>query len=147
MQKALVVLAMLVALLAGCGGVVQHASKSIDDQRKTFLAPADKSAIYIFRNGFLGHKLNTEVFIDGKILGKNLGYTYLYVEVPEGKHTITSHFTGYTTLEIETKRGELYFVNEIFDIDLISNNLILEQVETLKGKKGVLSCKLAESAL
>lgn len=147
MQKNLVLLVLLVALLGGCGGVIQHAPKSIDEQRKMFLAPTENSAIYIFRDGFLGHKLNTEVFIDGKILGKNLGDTYLYVEVPEGIHTITSHFIGYTTLELNTEKGQIYFINEIIDTGMTYTKLTLEQVDAQRGKKGVLSCKLAESAM
>ena len=144
MKKLIFLLICLV--LVGCGGAVQRAPKELDTQRKLFtLPPEDKAAIYIFRDGFLGSQVNTEIFIDGKILGKNLGSTYLYADVHPGTHMITSHFVGYVSLSIETEGGEIYFVRDVVDTSLLETNLSLVPVDDVTGKAAVQRCKLAES--
>lgn len=135
-------------LLIGCGGVVNYAEQNIDEQQKNFANPVyGYSGIYIFRDKFLGHKLNTEIFIDGKIIGKNLGYTYLYIEVPEGRHVITSHFVGYASLELETKQGKLYFISDELDTGMFETKSHLYLIAEHEGKPRVLNCKLAQGVM
>lgn len=149
MRSVLLFLALYISILMpGCGGSVQHSPSALDAQRKMFTLPADEhAAIYIYRDGFLGHKVNTEILLDGRVVGKNLGWTYLYVEVQEGKHVITSHMVGYSSIEINAEKGKIYFVHEEADTGMLETKTILQLVDTITGKAGVKKCKLVESAM
>lgn len=135
---------MLFVLMVGCGGYVQKAPLALDSERKLFVAPKENLAgIYIYRTpGIRGSKINTEIFVNGKILGKNLGNTYLYVELPTGKHEITTYFVGYTKLTIEVEAGKLYFVQDFLKPKQFSNEVNLFFVDEEIGKKDVLKCEL-----
>ena len=149
MRKAILILLAVVGLGAiGCGGHVQYAPKEYDTSRKVFgIPPEGHGTIYIFRDGFLGREVNTTLYIDGMILGKNLGNTYLCVDVPEGKHKITSYFTGYTTIEIDVKQGGLYFIRDSVDTQFTRTDTILTPVGEKEGKTAVKKCYLVESAM
>lgn len=143
----LLILAMLLALY-GCGGTVKYVDPNIDARKKIFSQPSEgMSGIYIYRDGYLGSKVNTEVFVDGKILGKNLGWTYLFVEVAPGKHTIASHFIGYSTIEINTEKDQLYFIQEELDTGMLETKVKLHIVDKNTGQQGVKKCKLVETAM
>ncbi len=141
------ILSMFFLLLSACGGYVKYAPQNVDATRKAFQIPQnEKSALFIYRDGFLGSKVNTEVFLDGKILGKNLGYTYLYAEVPQGEHKITSHLGGYTNLAINVEPNKIYYVKEEIDTGMFETKIFLYLVDEATGQSGVRKCKLVETA-
>lgn len=142
------VLFLICLAVVGCGGIAQHAPKEYDASRKAFAIPAaGYGTVYIFRDGFAGREINTTLLIDGRVLGKNLGNTYLCADIPEGKHTITSHYVGYTSIDIDVKQGHLYFIRDSVDVSFTRTDTVLTPVGEAEGKTAVRKCTLVESAM
>lgn len=150
MRKMLIVPAVLAvcAMLAGCVGFVQYAPESMDMQKKSFaLSNNEHASVYIFRDGFLGNQIHTDIFVDGKILGKIFGSTYLYIELPPGEHTITSHLIGYASLKLNMKKGETYFIRDVISPGVYNATASLVPIDREAGENAVRSCRLVESVM
>lgn len=132
------------AVLAGCATVPMGDSKQ-DAAAKTFTAPADKAAIYVYRNESMGGAVKMDVEIDGQALGQTAAKTYLYTEVAPGKHVVTSKAENTETLEIDAKAGATYFVWQEVKMGLLYARNKLQLVDAATGKKGVSETTLAAS--
>lgn len=143
-MKKLFVAAIITMNLAGCASV-NMGSPQQDAAAKTFKAPADKAAIYIYRNETMGAAIKMDVAIDGQPLGQTAAKTYLYKEVTPGKHTIESKAESTDKLELDAKPGMLYFIWQEVKMGVMSARSKLSLVSEAEGKKGVNETKLAET--
>jgi starvation-inducible outer membrane lipoprotein len=74
--------------LIGCSIEPVHL-KTASHQAKKFIAPpVGKSAIYIYRNSFVGAVVNRSVWIDNECVGKIENGVFLYHEVDADKDSI-----------------------------------------------------------
>ena len=144
MRKALIGLLMGVGVLSGCASVAM-----VDPQRdaaaKTFVAPADKAGLYVYRNEFIGSAVKMDVAIDGKDVGQTVAKTYLYKEVAPGKHMVTSKAENTDTLEIETQPGTLTYIWQEVKMGFMYARNKLHLVDTEEGQKGVRETELTVS--
>lgn len=131
-------------LFAGCASVPM-ASKDMDAQAKTFVAPAnDTSRVYIFRDHGLGSAIKKVVSIDGGPLFKSAVSTYAYKDVVPGKHTISTESEfGDNTLDVTAEPGKLLFVRNYIKMGVFVGGANLEVVSESEGKKAVEECFLA----
>lgn len=143
-MKKLLIAAAVVVNLVGCATVNMGDAKQ-DAAAKTFVAPKDKAAVYVYRNETMGAAVKMDVELDGKPLGQTAANTYLYKEVTPGKHTITSKAENTDTLEIDAKPGMLYYIWQEVKMGFGSARSKVQLVGEAVGKKGVLETKLAES--
>lgn len=144
MRKALIGLLMGVGVLSGCASVAM-----VDPQRdaaaKTFVAPADKAGLYVYRNELIGSAVKMDVAIDGKDVGQTVAKTYLYKEVAPGKHVITSSAEDTAILEVDTRPGALYYVWQEVKMGILFARSKLHLVGEEEGRKGVLETRMIET--
>lgn len=133
-----------VALLAGCAAVPMGDTK-IDAALKRFEPKSGVAGIYVYRNETFGAALRMDVDVDGSHLGQTAAKTYLYKEVPPGKHTVTSRSENTDTLEIDTVAGKLYYVWQEVKMGLLYARTKLNLMGEAEGKKGVLETELAQT--
>jgi hypothetical protein len=116
-----------------------------DAAHKSFKAPADKAALYIYRNESMGAVSKMDVAIDGQVIGQTASKTYLYKEVAPGKHVITSKAENTDTLEVDTKPGFAYYIWQEVKMGFFSARNKLQLVDEAKGQQGVRETKLADT--
>lgn len=143
-MKKLIAVAAVAITLAGCASVPMGDAK-MDAQAKTFVAPQDKTGLYIYRNESMGAVAKMTVAIDGQTVGQTAAKTFIYKEVPPGKHVITSSAENTDTLEIDAKPGTLAFIWQEVKMGILSARSKLHLVTAEEGKKGVGETKLVNS--
>lgn len=109
------------------------------------MAPDDKAGVYIYRNELFGAAVSMDVTVNDKPLGSTGSHTYLYAELPEGKHTISSLAENTSEVELDVKKGSLYYLWQEVKMGIISARSKLQLVDEEEGQSGVLESKLAQS--
>jgi hypothetical protein len=118
-----------------------------DATLKRFIPKEDVAGVYIYRNETYGAALIMGVEVDGKLIGKTGANSYLYTELPPGKHTLVSTTANNATLEIEVEAGKLYYVwQEVKHAISFYTRSRLHLVDEPTGQAGVLETRLAVSA-
>jgi hypothetical protein len=139
-MKKLIAVALVAASLVGCASVPMGDAKQ-DAALKTFTVAPDKAGVYIYRNETMGAAIKMDVAVDGTQIGQTAANTYLYKEVPPGRHTITSQ--GNEKLDIEARPGTLTFVWQEVKMGMMAAGSKLHLVDAAQGKKGVGETALA----
>ncbi|NBX22086.1 DUF2846 domain-containing protein [Rhodoferax mekongensis] len=143
-MKKFILIAFISASLVGCASV-KMGDAGKDAAVKSFAVPADKAALYIYRNESMGGAVKMDVEVDGKAIGQTAAKTYLYKEVAPGKHVIASKAENTDTLEIDAKPGVAYYIWQEVKMGFMYARNKLQLVDESAGKKGVLETKLAET--
>ena len=132
--------------VTGCASVPM-ASLDRDTQLKKFNPPpANKSALYVYRDSFIGQALKKTVYLDKKILGETANKVYFYKLINPGSHLIaTSSEFGQNGLKFNAAPGKNYFVKQYIKPGLIVGGSNVALVDETVGKNAVLRCKLAQS--
>lgn len=128
--------------LVGCA-TVPMGDPAQDAALKNFSAKPGVAGLYVYRNESLGAIAKMTVTIDKKIVGQTAANTYLYNEVPPGKHVIGSVAENTDTLEVSTVAGKLYFIWQEVKMGVWAPRTKLHLMSEEEGKKGVLETKLA----
>lgn len=133
-------------VLSGCASV-NMASYSEDAEKKQFSPPPqDMSAIYIYRDGYLGGALKKDIKIDGKLIGETAPMTYFYSVVTPGEHTIAteSEFSD-NEIVLNAVAGQNHFIEQYIKMGAFVGGANLKISSESAGKAGVLKTKLATS--
>ncbi len=133
----------LVASLVGCA-TVPMAPVEADAAAKQFTTLADKANIYIYRNETFGAAVKMPVLINGMSVGDTGSMTYIFRQVPAGKHVITSKAENDSTITLEVVGGRNYFVWQEVKMGLWAARSQLQQVDEAKGRAAVSECKLVQ---
>lgn len=133
---------LVVLLVAGCASVPMG-DEARDNQLKTFVAPKDRAGVYVYRNESIGAAVKMDVEIDGQPIGQTAKRTYLYAEVPPGKHMVTSKAENTETLELDAKPGMLYYIWQEVKMGILFARNKLHLVPEAQGKAGVAETSLA----
>ena len=146
MIKLISALACAAALaLSGCASVPKGDTAQ-DAALKTFTAKPDVAGIYIYRNENFGAAIKMDIDVDGKPLGQTAAKTYLYKEVPAGKHVVTSKSENDDSVELDTVAGKLYYLWQEVKMGLLYARTKLNVVNEATGQAGVKESELAVSA-
>lgn len=132
----------LVAALSGCASVPMGDVRQ-DTALKTFAAKPGQAGLYIYRNETFGSAVRMEVAVDGQPLGQTAPQTYLYKELPPGRHTVSAKAENQETLTIDMAPGKLYYVWQEVKMGLLYARTQLHLVGEAEGRKGVMDSKLA----
>ncbi len=141
-MKKLVFALLAALLLAGCASAPM-ADAEADAQAKEFAPPADKAAIYVYRNASIGGGVKMPVFIDGTKIGFNVSKTYLYKEVEPGTYLIVGKAENTSELELTAEAGKNYFIWQQVRMGVMKARTTIHLVDEIKGKAGVMECELA----
>jgi Protein of unknown function (DUF2846) len=130
-------------LATGCA-TVNKATPEADSSAKAFRPNQATSQVYVYRNEMLGAALSMPVTVNGKLIGATGAKTFFKLDLPAGKHTLTSQ--GDTSkLELVTEAGKLYFVWQEVKMGGFSGGSKLQLVTEAVGKQGVQECSLAQT--
>jgi hypothetical protein len=138
----LIPLGVSLSILAGCASVPMGDPQK-DAALKTFSAPQEKAAIYVYRNESMGAAIKMPVALDGKILGDTAAKTYLYTEVEPGSHELVSKTENDSTLNVDTVAGKIYYVWQEVKMGMWAARSKLHLVDDEAGQNGVKESKLA----
>lgn len=142
---ATILLCLGLSALTGCASVPM-ASKELDAAAKAFTPPPeDKSALYVFRNSFVGKALKKLVSVDGIPLGETANQVYFYKELSPGDHTISTESEfGDNSLNFKAEGGKSYFARQYIKMGVFVGGANLEMVSEEEGRKEVLQCERAQ---
>lgn len=102
--------AMVLGLFAACA-TAPMAPPAADVAAKTFpIPPAGISRLYVARPGVAGPSVLLQVTVDGISHGSLSTQSYMVVDVPPGKHIVTTHESAREqNLPIEAENGRIYY--------------------------------------
>jgi hypothetical protein len=123
---------------------VPLASLEQDTQAKKFETSQDHANIYIYRNEYLGNQIKVDLTLDGKLVGRTLGDTFMLLKVPAGQHSIMSEAENKSTLDLKTEKGKNYFIWQESKFGWWLARTKLHEVSETEGKDGVRECKLIQ---
>jgi hypothetical protein len=107
--KTVLTIALACALLGGCAATPE-ASRQDDAEAKRFDSAPGAAIVYLYRADAPGGRANTTLWLDGRLIGESLPYTYFRASVRPGKNLLSAFAGDPGRLEFETRGGEVYFV-------------------------------------
>lgn len=131
----------LVLSMTGCASVAM-APADQDAQAKTFQAPAEKAALYVYRNENFGAAIPMTVSVNGKVLGQTAAKTYFLLNLAPGKYDVEGHAENLSTVPITAEAGKRYYVWQEVKMGMWMARNLLQQVDEERGKAGVTESKL-----
>jgi hypothetical protein len=138
--------AILVMLLSACASVPM-ASMEQDAKAKTFTAPPERAALYIYRNENFGGVVPMTITVNGKVVGRTAAQTYFMFNVLPGTYKVESHAENTSTLSVAAEAGKNYFVWQEVKMGLLMARSLLQQVDDKTGRAGVMESKLIDAAV
>lgn len=124
----------LLLFVAGCASTPQ-ASRERDTEARQFTTHPGHSTLYVYRPEYGGDE-DTVLWIDGKLIGATLPKSFFRVNVNPGKHTLSGMGNDNGKFSLETRPGELYFV----ELYVIAGHSHYRQVSRDLGKGAVNRC-------
>lgn len=107
--KTLPLFVLLLAILGGCASTPQ-ASRQRDAEAKQFRTHPATAAIYIYRTDTYAEEADTDLYIDGRLIGATLQRSFFRVDVNPGVHRLNGMGPDQGSLTIETRPDQVYFV-------------------------------------
>ena len=136
--------ALALALAASACLDIPKASVEDDTRAKAFETRPDRCGLYVFRNGTGASNVALPLDIDGVELGSTGPRTYLFIWLPAGKHTLSSHTDDNARVRFDAKPGTLVYVRQESEMGYWHFDSKLQLVGEAEGQKGVRECALAE---
>jgi Protein of unknown function (DUF2846) len=130
----LLALLVLFMLLTGCASTPQ-ASRERDAEARQFASHPGHSTLFVYRPIYDGDE-DTVLWVDGKLIGATLPKSFFRVNVNPGKHTLSGMGNDNGTFSLETRPGELYFV----ELYVISGHSHYREVSPDLGKSAINRC-------
>ena len=143
----LLMFASLVILLASCAKV-SYAPDEKDEEAKSFTAPEDRGAVYLYRTGrMVGAAGQLYVKVNGLDAGGTGPGSFFKWDLKPGTYTfLSSTDESSVTVQLEVKAGEVYFIRQDARMGLSSGRVSMEEVSAEKGVEEVKGCKLLVSS-
>lgn len=143
-MRSFLMLAALGFFLAGCASVPM-ADHAADTAAKKFKPSPGTAGLYIYRNEYRGGAVKMLVVVDGRSLGKTVPMSYLYTEVPPGRHIITADGGNTDQIKIEAIAGESIYVHQAIKSGFSMAGSSMAKVSDTEGQAGVLECQMISS--
>ena len=137
------VVALALALM-GCAGN-PPASQSNEQAAKRHAADPARAGVYVYRDERFGGDIPMEVMLDGVPVGRTLGHTFFFVEVPPGEHRVSSTYGRDAALELEMEAGELYYLWQEVTVGADGVRSQLHRVDPEVGREAVARCRMLDA--
>lgn len=128
-------LAVVALLVAGCASTPQ-ASPERDAEAKQFFTHPNASTIYVYRNRFDRLEDDVVLFIDERLVGQILPATYFRIDPVPRRHVLHGLGADLGKIPLETRAGELYFV----ELTVVGGHSHFRLVPEEVGRKRLLAC-------
>ena len=133
--KILTVFMLLLTALGGCASTPQ-AARQRDAEAKQFRTHPATSAIYVYRTDTYAEEADTDLYIDGRLIGATLQRSFFRVDVHPGVHVLNGMGPDQGSLKMETRPGEIYFV----ELKVIGSNSHFTSVSPEIAKQTIITC-------
>lgn len=125
----------LVLCVAACASSPQ-ASREQDADAKQFGTHPNAATIYVYRSALDRLEDQTTLYLDGRIVGETLPGTYFRLDAAPGRHVLQGIAADTGRFTVDTRIGELYFV-ELTVVEAQSHfRLVSDEV----GRNRILRC-------
>jgi hypothetical protein len=131
----------MLMLVSACASVPM-APLEMDMKAKNMSAPKDKALVYLYRNESMGGAVKMTVNLDGRFAGQTASKTYFMWLLAPGKHEFTSVTENTSTLNLDAKAGDTYYIWQEVKMGAWAARSNLQLVDKAKGKQGVEESKL-----
>lgn len=132
---------LLLILVAGCASTPQ-ASSQRDAEVKQFRSHPATSAIYVYRTDRPIDESDTDLYVDGRLIGATLALSFFRIDVNPGMHVLNGMGPDQGSLKMETRPGQTYFV----ELQVIGGNSHFAIVDPQIAQKAIIACcKLMEN--
>ncbi len=126
--------AAVLLLLAACASTPQ-ASPQRDAEVKEFAIHPRASTLYVYRSP-LNRAEDSVLYIDRRLIGATLPGGYFRIDVTPGAHTLHGNGIDLGELTVETRPGQLYFV----ELGVIAGHSHFRLVPEPLGRSAVTAC-------
>jgi hypothetical protein len=133
------------ALLTGCASVPMT-SAADDAAAKSYVAPATKAGLYVYRNESFGGAVKLTLAVNGKLAGQTGPKTYYFWELDPGPVELSSVSENTSTLKLDAQAGKTYYVWQEVKMGMWTAQSKLQEVSADVGRKGVAECKRAQAS-
>jgi hypothetical protein len=131
----------MLMMVSACASV-PLAPPEMDMKAKNMSAPKDKALVYLYRNETMGAAIKMTVNLDGRFAGQTASKKYFMWLLPPGKHDFASVTENTSTLNLDAKAGEAYYIWQEVKMGMWAAGSKLQLVDKEIGKKGVEESKL-----
>jgi hypothetical protein len=135
-MKSLVIVLLLsaVSLLSGCASGPRYTPDTN--------APRDKATVYIYRPSTFGAAITYPVSANGTELAVLPSHGYFVYYATPGETEFTAKTEAKTSVTLDTKAGETYYVKGSMGFGVLIGHPHLTQVTNDVGAKEIAGCKL-----
>ena len=135
MLKIWIALVAAALLAAGCTSTPQ-ASRERDAEAKQFQTHPNAGTVYVYRSEHDRLQDLSVLYLDGRLIGETLPGAYFRVDTMPGRHVL--HGVGIDTgrMTLETRTGELYFV----ELRVIEGQSHFRAVPERVGRERIAKC-------
>ena len=102
--------ALLALLVAACASTPQ-ASREDDALAKEFLTHPNAATIYVYRSPFNHLDTDTNLYVDGRLIGSTRPGAYFRIDAVPGRHVLHGNGIDLGTFELDARPGRIYFVS------------------------------------
>jgi hypothetical protein len=138
--RTLSLLATLGLLLSGCATL---GAKYTADMN----VPANRAAVYLYRPGSLGAAINPDVVANGVTLAGLPAHGYFVYYAAPGELTLTQHTEASTSVTLDVKAGETYYVKGSMGMGFFVGHPHLVIVSKDVAESEIKDCKLVPSPI
>jgi len=124
----------VVLLLAACASTPQ-ASRERDAEGKEFVTHPGASTLYVYRSPF-NNTEDSVLYVDRRLIGSTLPGAYFRIDAVPGTHTLHGNGLDLGDMTIETRPGQLYFI----ELAVIAGHSHFRLVPPALGRKTVAAC-------
>jgi hypothetical protein len=142
-RSAAAAIALLGLALSACA-TVPMASPDEDKRIKSLVPPNDAGLVYLYRNESFGGGVHMDVTMDGWPSGQTGPNTFMVWQVVPGTHVIVSKAENDSTIGIDVRAGQRYFVWQEVKMGALYARSKLQLVSEREGMKGVNECQLVK---
>lgn len=134
----------LALLVAGCAAT-RPAPDGQEAAAKRHAPDPARAGVYVYRDERFGGDIPMEVMLDGVPVGRTLGHTFFFKEVPPGEHRISSTYGRDAALELEMEAGELYYLWQEVTVGADGVRSQLHRVDPEVGREAVARCRMLDA--
>jgi hypothetical protein len=126
-------LLLLALWISGCASTPQ-ASVERDAEAKRFGSSPAVATVYVYRPD--GTQDDSVLWIDDRLVGTTLPRAYFRVYLDPGRHVFSAMAPDNGRLMLETRPGEIYFVEQIIS----AGQSRFQAVSETEGRKAITNC-------
>lgn len=134
-----------IALARGGNRRIAQAAAGAEKEAKRFASVADRAAVYVFRDAYIGKVAGLDVLVDGAPVGQTRGKTFYRLELPPGEHLLTSRNPrdgSQSEHRLRADSGSLVFLEQKVSMGLVEIRHQMVPTEQAAAVSRIQRCRL-----